>query len=103
MSLVQSFKKSVGFETICSYLLIKTSAEKVMLCAPTENEWMFAMQGQIKLKQAALETSTNSFVQKEKDLQNKIEELEKRLEEICLNSARLAEAQKVSIFVDWVM
>ncbi|XP_052171081.1 uncharacterized protein LOC127787196 [Diospyros lotus] len=56
------------------------------------------LEGQIKLKQAALETSTNSFVQKEKDLQNKIEELEKRLEEICLNSAKLAEAQKVATY-----
>ncbi|KAK2989078.1 hypothetical protein RJ640_018867, partial [Escallonia rubra] len=35
---------------------------------------------QIKLKEAALETSTDSFLEKEKDFQNKIEELEIRLE-----------------------
>lgn len=45
------------------------------------------VQGQIKLKEAALETSTASFMEKEKDLQNVIEELEKRVEEINQNSA----------------
>ncbi|GMQ05365.1 hypothetical protein CsSME_00050424 [Camellia sinensis var. sinensis] len=56
------------------------------------------LEGQIKLKEAALETSTNSFLEKEKDLQNKIEELERRLEELNENSAQY-EFQKVSIFV----
>lgn len=34
-----------------------------------------------------METSTASFMEKEKDLQNVIEELEKRVEEISQNSA----------------
>ncbi|PIN27210.1 hypothetical protein CDL12_00003 [Handroanthus impetiginosus] len=34
------------------------------------------LEGQIKLKETALETSTNTFIQKEKDLLNKIDELE---------------------------
>lgn len=45
------------------------------------------LQGQIKLKEAALETSTASFLEKEKDLQNVIEELENRVEEINQNSS----------------
>lgn len=40
------------------------------------------LQGQIKLKEAALETSATSFLEKEKDLQNKIEDLESRVEEL---------------------
>lgn len=39
-------------------------------------------QGQIKLKETALETSTNSFLEKERDLQNKIEDLESKVEEL---------------------
>ncbi|KAJ7952338.1 putative Myosin heavy chain-related protein [Quillaja saponaria] len=45
------------------------------------------LEGQIKLKEAALETSTNSFLEKEKDLHNKIEELESRAEEFIQSSA----------------
>lgn len=45
------------------------------------------LQGQIKLREAALETSTASFLEKEKDLQNIIEELESRVEEINQNSS----------------
>lgn len=35
----------------------------------------------MKLKGTALETSTNSFLEKERDLQNKIEDLESKVEE----------------------
>lgn len=35
----------------------------------------------MKLKETALETSTNSFLEKERDLQNKIEDLESKVEE----------------------
>ncbi|XP_044476208.1 myosin-11-like [Mangifera indica] len=45
------------------------------------------LEGQIKLKETALETSTNSFLEKEKDLKNKIEELESRVEEFSQNSS----------------
>ncbi|KAM1024878.1 hypothetical protein ACFX15_037421 [Malus domestica] len=45
------------------------------------------LEGQIKSKEAALETSTAAFLEKEKDLQNVIEELESRVEEINQNSA----------------
>ncbi|KAL6280340.1 hypothetical protein ACE6H2_017221 [Prunus campanulata] len=47
------------------------------------------LEGQIKLREAALETSTASFLEKEKDLQNIIEELESRVEEINQNSSVL--------------
>ncbi|CAL5434982.1 unnamed protein product [Camellia sinensis] len=50
-------------------------------------------QGQIKLKEAALETLANSFLEKEKDLEDKIEELERRLEELSQNSASFYEYQ----------
>lgn len=46
------------------------------------------LQGHIKLKEAALETSANSFLEKEKDLQVKIEELERHVEEFIQSSAR---------------
>lgn len=37
-------------------------------------------QGQIKLKESTLEISSNAFLEKEKDLHYKIEELEQRME-----------------------
>lgn len=55
-------------------------------------------QGQIKLKESALERSSNSFLEKEKDLQNKIEELESRMEDLSQSSKNFWEnqLQKVS-------
>ncbi|CAL5401829.1 unnamed protein product [Camellia sinensis] len=49
--------------------------------------------GQIKLKEAALDTLANSFLEKGKDLQDKIEELERRLDELSQNSASFYEYQ----------
>jgi len=57
------------------------------------------LEGQIKLKEAALETSTNSFLEKEKDLQNKIKELERR-EELGQSSASLCEYQLSKVAED---
>ncbi|GKU95291.1 hypothetical protein SLEP1_g8668 [Rubroshorea leprosula] len=45
-------------------------------------EKMRLLEGQIKLKETALEASTNLFLEKEKDLQKKINELENRVEEL---------------------
>ncbi|XP_031278368.1 myosin-10-like [Pistacia vera] len=45
------------------------------------------LEGQIKSRETALETSTNSFLEKEKDLRTKIEELECRVEEFNQNSS----------------
>lgn len=58
------------------------------------------LEGQIKLKEAALETSTNSFLEKEKDLQNKIEELQRRSEELSQNSGILYEYQLSKVAED---
>lgn len=44
------------------------------------------LEGQIKVKETALQNSTNSFLQKEKELGNKIEELESRLEDLNQDS-----------------
>ncbi|KAF8379478.1 hypothetical protein HHK36_028913 [Tetracentron sinense] len=41
------------------------------------------LEGQIKLKEAAQENSTHSFLEKEKDLHDKIKELESRMEGYC--------------------
>ncbi|KAJ4957326.1 hypothetical protein NE237_014109 [Protea cynaroides] len=51
------------------------------------------LEGQIKQKEAALEKSTNSFLEKEKDLCNKIEELESRMEELSQHSTSFYEEQ----------
>lgn len=61
----------------------------------------FVWQGQVKLKETALETSANSFLEKERDLLNKIEELEHRVEELNQKSVILSDnpCQKVSIVV----
>ncbi|KAG5539668.1 hypothetical protein RHGRI_020017 [Rhododendron griersonianum] len=58
------------------------------------------LEGQIKLKEAALETSTNSFLEKEKDLQNKIEELQRRSKEQSQNSGILYEYQLSKVAED---
>ncbi|XP_058222575.1 uncharacterized protein LOC131332390 [Rhododendron vialii] len=58
------------------------------------------LEGQIKLKEAALETSTNSFLEKEKDLQNKIEELQRRSDELSQNSGILYEYQLSKVAED---
>lgn len=55
-------------------------------------------QDQITLKENALETSCNAFLEKEKDLQNKIEELEARLEELNQNTFCKFLSAKVSIW-----
>ncbi|KAL8170654.1 hypothetical protein V2J09_022458 [Rumex salicifolius] len=44
------------------------------------------LEGQIKLKEVAMETTTNAFLEKEKDLYNKIEELETDLKELSQTS-----------------
>ncbi|CAI9784561.1 unnamed protein product [Fraxinus pennsylvanica] len=56
------------------------------------------LEGQIKLKETALERSTNSFLEKEKDLHNKIEELQGRLEVLNQSSFNFCqnEFQKVT-------
>lgn len=64
----------------------------------------FVWQGQIKLKETALETSTNSFLEKEKDLKNKIEELESRVEEFSQNSSFCKLSfEKVVNFITYLM
>lgn len=49
-------------------------------------------QGQIKLKEAVLEGRTSSFLEKEQDLQTKIEELESRLQEITQSSESIGQS-----------
>lgn len=64
----------------------------------------FVCQGQIKLKETALETSTNSFLEKEHDLRHKIEELECRVEEFNQNSSFCKLSfEKVGNFINRVM
>ncbi|GFZ02135.1 myosin heavy chain-related protein [Actinidia rufa] len=58
------------------------------------------LEGQIKLNEVALEMSMNSFLEKEKDLQNKIEELEGRLQEISDYSASFYESEYQKVLKD---
>ncbi|KAK9197837.1 hypothetical protein WN944_013020 [Citrus x changshan-huyou] len=60
------------------------------------------LEGQIKSKEIALEASTNSFVEKEKDLKNKIEELECRVEELNQNSTSLCELSFQKLATDTI-
>ncbi|PHT51675.1 hypothetical protein CQW23_06137 [Capsicum baccatum] len=59
---------------------------------------LFEDEGQIKLKESALKSSINLFLDKERELQDRIEELDKRLEELTQNAERLSEqeTQKVA-------
>ncbi|GMI76321.1 hypothetical protein like AT1G63300 [Hibiscus trionum] len=58
------------------------------------------LEGQIKLKEAALETSTNLFLKKEMDHQKKIDELENRLEELNEHSNGFCNCQLQTVFKD---
>ncbi|XP_022720138.1 myosin-11-like isoform X2 [Durio zibethinus] len=58
------------------------------------------LEGQIKLKETALETSTNVFWEKERDLQKKIDELERRVEELHEHSTSFCEYQLQKVFKD---
>jgi cell division septum initiation protein DivIVA len=49
------------------------------------------IQGQIKLKENALEASSKIFIEKEKDLKNRIEELQTKLNEVSQNSQEVRE------------
>ncbi|KAJ4712082.1 putative Myosin heavy chain-related protein [Melia azedarach] len=60
------------------------------------------LEGQIKLKEIALETSTTSFLEKEKDLRNKIEELECRVEELNQNSTSFCELSLQKVATDTI-
>lgn len=60
------------------------------------------LEGQIKSKEISLEASTNSFVEKEKDLKKKIEELESRVEELNQNSTSLCELSLQKVTTDTI-
>ncbi|KAI7986315.1 hypothetical protein LOK49_LG14G01268 [Camellia lanceoleosa] len=85
-------------EHVSSFLASKYDATQMLesrICEPeiAVSSVKSSGSGQIKLKEAALKTSANSFLEKEKDLQDKIEELERRLEELSQNSASFYEYQ----------
>lgn len=61
-------------------------------------------QGQIKLKESTLESSSNAFLEKEKDLLNKIEELEQRMEVLNQSSIQYEnEVEKVGKICSWFL
>lgn len=55
------------------------------------------LEGQIMLKELALENSTNKFLEKEKDLRHEVEGLETRLEELDHSTARIYECDGVKM------
>ncbi|XP_057525435.1 uncharacterized protein LOC130804836 isoform X1 [Amaranthus tricolor] len=75
----------------------ETSSKEVALL----KERIKLLEGHVKSKEVALETSTNAFLVKEKDLQGKIEELQSKLSELDQNNAGndhdAATQEKVSI------
>ncbi|CAH2048132.1 unnamed protein product [Thlaspi arvense] len=52
------------------------------------------LEGQIKLKETALEASSNMFIEKEKNLKNRIEELETELDLLSQNSQEISDNGK---------
>ncbi|XP_052210228.1 uncharacterized protein LOC127813337 isoform X2 [Diospyros lotus] len=78
----------------CSYLENKLKDDDSGLIGDLQIKIQL-LEGQINLKETALETSTNSFLEKEKDLQNRIQELETRLEELS-HGATFYEVHKVA-------
>ncbi|KAL5727534.1 hypothetical protein ACHQM5_000718 [Ranunculus cassubicifolius] len=59
----------------------------------TLRERIKLLEGQIRLKETALENSSNSFLEKERDLQCKIEELENRMVELDDNATNCSKEQ----------
>ncbi|GMJ04834.1 hypothetical protein like AT1G63300 [Hibiscus trionum] len=66
--------------------LLENDKSPLVHCSPTEKarlrEKIMLLEGKIKLKETALDTSTNVFLEMEKDLHKKIDEFESRLEEL---------------------
>ncbi|XP_039015851.1 myosin-11-like isoform X2 [Hibiscus syriacus] len=69
----------------------------LILCSPTEmtslRDKIMLLEGEIKLKETALDTSTNAFLEIEKDLHKKIDELEGRVEELNEHSTSFCKYQ----------
>ncbi|KAL4324208.1 hypothetical protein GQ457_11G023840 [Hibiscus cannabinus] len=83
---------------------LRNNKSAAATCSPKEvaslKETIKLLEGQIKLKEAALETSTNVFLKKEKDHQKKIDELENRVEELNEHSSAFCNYQLQKVFKD---
>ncbi|KAK8618029.1 hypothetical protein V6N13_115904 [Hibiscus sabdariffa] len=83
---------------------LRNNKSAAATCSPKEvaslRETIKLLEGQIKLKEAALETSTNVFLKKEKDHQKKIDELENRVEELNEHSCAFCNYQLQKVFKD---
>ncbi|KAL8543723.1 hypothetical protein ACS0TY_004329 [Phlomoides rotata] len=86
-SLEKKMKEMGGLGTTLD--AVRTSSKEV------ENlkERIKSLVGKIELKESALDTSSNAFLEKEKDLHNKIKELEERLEMLNQNSIHYYEKE----------
>ncbi|XP_055819629.1 uncharacterized protein LOC129888685 isoform X2 [Solanum dulcamara] len=76
------------------------SLDKKLTDANSLKETIKLLEGQIKLKENALDNAMNSFMEKEKDLQGKNEELERRLEEIQQSTERLCEQKSLKVAIE---
>ncbi|CAN4077373.1 unnamed protein product [Withania somnifera] len=63
-------------------------------------ERMKFLEGQIKLKENTFDDAMNLFMEKEKDLQDKIEELERRLEELQQSTERLCKQKSQTVAME---
>ncbi|XP_059308522.1 uncharacterized protein LOC132059751 isoform X4 [Lycium ferocissimum] len=71
--------------------------DKKLMDANSLKERIKLLESQIKLKEDALDDTINSFIEKEKDHQDKIEELERRLEEPQQSTERLFEQKSEKV------
>ncbi|XP_039034750.1 myosin-2 heavy chain-like [Hibiscus syriacus] len=76
---------------------LENEKSPLVSCSPTEvaslGEKLMLLEGQIKSKEIALETSENVFLEMEKNLHKEIDELESRVEELDVHSTSFCKYQ----------
>ncbi|KAK8533146.1 hypothetical protein V6N13_046308 [Hibiscus sabdariffa] len=84
--------------------LLENDISPLLSCSPTEvailREKLMLLEGQINLKEIALQTSINGFLEMEKDLHTKIDELESRVEELDVHSTSFCKCQLQKAYKD---
>ncbi|KAK4435305.1 hypothetical protein Salat_0693900 [Sesamum alatum] len=92
---LSSMEKTINAGATRGAVEATSETSKPVSCGSEEaanlKEKIKLLEDQIKLKETALEISSNTFLEMEKDLRNKIEELEERLEALDESSIRYCE------------
>ncbi|KAK8626038.1 hypothetical protein V6N13_133692 [Hibiscus sabdariffa] len=83
---------------------LENDISPLLSCRPTEvaslREKLMWLEGQINLKEIALETSVNGFLEMEKDLHTKIDELESRVEQLDVHNTSFCKCQLQKAYKD---